>query len=103
MSHFKINKKDVFFILKEQLNYGSLASLDRYAGLNEKTFDMLITEALKFAKGVVDPLQEIGEEYGVKFEGGKVNCPPEFKNKELRMNERSDIRPMSLFSCDPAL
>ena len=79
MSHFKINQKDVFFILKEQLNYGTLGSLDRYEGLNEKTFDMLITEALKFARGVVDPLQEIGEQYGVKFEDGKVTCPPEFK------------------------
>ena len=79
MSHFKINQKDVFFILKEQLNYGTLGSLDRYEGLNEKTFDMLITEALKFARGVVDPLQEIGEEFGVKFENGKVTCPPEFR------------------------
>jgi alkylation response protein AidB-like acyl-CoA dehydrogenase len=79
MSHFKINQKDIFFILKEQLNYGLLGSLDRYKGLNEKTFDMLITEALKFARGVVDPLQEIGEEFGVKFEDGKVTCPPEFR------------------------
>lgn len=79
MTHFKINQKDIFFILKEQLNYGSLSALDRYKGLNEKTFDMLITEALKFARGVVDPLQEIGEQFGVKFEDRKVTCPPEFK------------------------
>ena len=79
MSHFKINQKDIFFILKEQLNYGSLSSLQRYRGLNEKTFDMLIAEALNFARGVVDPLQEIGEEFGVKFENGHVNCPPEFR------------------------
>jgi len=79
MSHFKINQKDVFFILKDQLNYGTLGLLDRYQGLNEKTFDMLIKEALKFARGVVDPLQEIGEQFGVQFENGKVRCPPEFK------------------------
>ena len=79
MPHFKINQKDIFFILKEQLNYGSLSVLDRYKGLNEKAFDMLITEALKFARGVVDPLQEIGEQFGVKFEDGKVTCPAEFK------------------------
>jgi len=79
MSHFKINQKDIFFILKDQLNYGTLCSLDRYQGLNEKTFDMLIKEALKFATGVLDPLQEIGEQFGVKFENGNVRCPPEFK------------------------
>ncbi|MDJ0818199.1 MAG: acyl-CoA dehydrogenase [Desulfobacterales bacterium] len=79
MSHFKINRQDVFFILKEQLNYGSLANLDRYRGLTEKAFDLLISEALKFAREVVDPLQEVGEQFGVKFEDGKVTSPPEFK------------------------
>ena len=44
MAHFKVNPKDIFFILKEQLDYESLCSLDRYKGLNEKTFDMLVTE-----------------------------------------------------------
>ena len=80
MPHFKINQKDIFFILKEQLNYGALCSLNRYKDLNEKAFDMLVTEAISFAKGVVDPLQEIGEQHGVKFENGKVICPPEFRD-----------------------
>jgi len=79
MSHFKVNQKDIFFILKNQLNYGSLCTLDRYRDLNEKTLDMLVSEAIQFAKGVLDPLQEIGEEHGVRFEDGKVLCPPEFK------------------------
>jgi len=68
MGHFKVNQKEIFFILKEQLNYGRLSTFDRYKELNEKAFDMLISEALKFARGVVDPLQEIGEQFGVQFE-----------------------------------
>ena len=87
MPHFKVNPKDIFFILKEQLDYGSLCSLARYKGLNEKTFDMLVTEAINFARGVVDPLQEIGEQFGVKFENGKVACPPEFKEAFKRYGE----------------
>ena len=79
MPHFKVNQKDIFFILKDQLNYGSLCTLDRYRDLNEKTLDMLVSEAIQFAKGVLDPLQEIGEEHGVRFEDGKVLCPSEFK------------------------
>jgi hypothetical protein len=79
MGHFKVNQKDLFFILKDQLRYGSLCSLERYKGLNEKTLDLLVTEAVSFAKGVLDPLQEIGEAHGVKFENGKVSCPPEFR------------------------
>ena len=79
MPHFKVNPKDLFYILKDQLNYGSLCSLDRYKDLNEKTLDMLVSEAIQFARGVVDPLQEIGEVHGVRFEDGKVSCPSEFK------------------------
>lgn len=80
MGHFKISQKDIQFILKEQLQYGSLCELERYQELNEKTLDMLVTEALSFAKGVLDPLQEIGEKWGVKLEDGKVICPSEFRD-----------------------
>ncbi|MBW2428367.1 MAG: acyl-CoA dehydrogenase [Deltaproteobacteria bacterium] len=79
MPHFKVNQKDIFFILKEQLNYASLCSLERYKDLNEKTLDMLVSEAITFARGVLDPLQEIGEDWGVRFENGKVTCAPEFR------------------------
>ncbi len=79
MGHFKINEKDIFFILKDQLNYGSLCRQDRYKELDEETLDMLVSEAIKFAKGVVEPLQEIGEQWGIQFENGQVRCAPEFK------------------------
>jgi hypothetical protein len=79
MEHFKVNEKDVFFILKNQLNYGSLCELDRYRELDEDTLDMLVTEAVKFAMAEIDPLQEIGEQWGVLFEEGQVHCAPEFR------------------------
>jgi 3-(methylthio)propanoyl-CoA dehydrogenase len=79
MGSFKVNQKDLFFILKDQLNYGSLCELPRYRDLNEKTLDLLVTEAIRFAKGVVDPLNEIGETQPVRFENGQVVCPPGFR------------------------
>ncbi|MBI9074043.1 MAG: acyl-CoA dehydrogenase [Desulfatibacillum sp.] len=79
MSDLKINQKDLFYILKEQLGYGALCEFDRYKSLNEDTLDMLVNEALRFAKGVVAPLNAIGEEQGVHLENGKVTCPKEFK------------------------
>ena len=79
MAHFKVNQKDIFFILRDQLNYGSLCSLKRYKGLNEKALDMLVTEAVNFAKGMVDPLQEIGESQGAVHENGQVTLPSEFR------------------------
>ena len=84
MGHFKVNQKDLFFILKDQLNYGSLCELPRYRDLNEKTLDLLITEAVNFAKGVVDPLNAVGEMQPVRFEDGRVVCPPGFREAFLQ-------------------
>lgn len=79
MSHFKINEKDIFFILKEQLNYGELCKLEKYSEFDEETLDMTVTQAIKFARSEIDPLQEIGEKWGAKYENGQVHSPPEFK------------------------
>ena len=79
MSHFKVNEKDLFFILKNQLNYGSLCRLDRYRELDEETLDLLVNEAVKFARTEIAPLQEIGEKWGVVLENGEVRCAPEFQ------------------------
>ncbi len=79
MSHFKVNENDLLFILKNQLNYGSLCKLERYRELDEETLDLLVKEALKFARTEIAPLQEIGEKWGVVLENGAVRCAPEFQ------------------------
>lgn len=79
MSHYKINLKDIFFILKEQLNYGNLCNFERYREIDEATLDMLVNEAAKFALSEIAPLQEIGEKWGAVYENGQVRCAPEFK------------------------
>lgn len=79
MGNLKINQKDLFFILKEQLDYGRLCELARYTDLNEKALDLLVTEALNFANGVVEPLNAIGEASPPRLENGKVVCAPEFR------------------------
>ncbi len=79
MSHFKANEDDLFFILKNQLHYGDLCKLERYRELDEETLDLLIKEALKFARTEIAPLQEIGEKWGVVLEDGQVRCAPEFR------------------------
>jgi len=80
MTNFKVNLKDILFILNDQLNYGSLCALPRYKGLKAKTLDMVVNEAARFAKTVVDPLQAIGESKGVTFKDDQVSCPDEFKD-----------------------
>jgi hypothetical protein len=87
MSHFKVNEADLFFILKNQLNYGDLCKLERYRELDEETLDLLVREALKFARTEIAPLQEIGEKWGVVLEDGQVRCAPEFRAAFRRYGE----------------
>ncbi len=91
MSHFRVNEKDLFFILKSQLNYGSLCRLDRYRELDEDTLDLLVKEALKYARTEIAPLQEIGENWGVVFDQGAVRCAPEFKQAFRQYGENGWI------------
>lgn len=79
MGQYKVNSKDIFFILNEQLDYSSLCSLERYKDLDKTTMDMLVSEAIAFAKGVVDPLNETGEEHGVLYENNEVKCHRSFQ------------------------
>ena len=79
MSHFKVNERDIYFILKEQLNYGNLCHLARYRDLDVETLDMLVSEAVKFAGGVLGPLQEVGDREGVVLSEGTVRCAPGFR------------------------
>lgn len=79
MSHFRVNERDIYFILKEQLGYDSLCKLDRYRDLDVETLDMVVSEAVKFAKGVVAPLQEAGDRHGVIYAEGRVRCAPGFR------------------------
>jgi hypothetical protein len=73
----------MLFIFKEQLGYGDLCDLPRYADLNEKALDLMVYEAVAFAKGVVTPLNEAGEFHGLKFKNGVVvpHLPPRFERR----------------------
>ncbi|MCF8104570.1 MAG: acyl-CoA dehydrogenase [Desulfohalobiaceae bacterium] len=88
MDSFKVDQRDLFFILKDQLNYKKLCGLERYKDLNEKTLGLLISEAVNFARGVVAPLNEIGEEQPPRFENGRVVCPAAFREAFQQYGEQ---------------
>ncbi len=95
MSHFKVNERDIYFILKEQLNYGDLCKVDRYRDLDEDTLDMVVAEAVKFAGRVLGPLQESGDKHGVTFADGTVRSAPGFKEAFGLCGENGWIAPTS--------
>ena len=67
MAHFKINEKDIFFILKDQLNYGELCKLEKYSEFDEEMLDMTVTQAIKFARTAITTLSRDRREMGRSF------------------------------------
>ena len=93
MTHFKVNERDIYFILKDQLNYGNLCKLANYRELDVETLDMVVAEAAKFASGIVGPLQEAGDKHGVVLAQSNVSCAPGYRDAFRLYGENGWIAP----------
>jgi len=69
------DRRDIDFVLYEQLDTESLAKEKVYAGLDRKAFDMIITEARNFAIKELLPTYVDSDRIGVTFKDGKVSVP----------------------------
>ena len=72
------DKRDIDFVLHEQLNVARLAEYDRFADFNRKIVDLVIKEARNLAIKEILPTQSVGDEEGAVFDNGKVTVPKEF-------------------------
>jgi hypothetical protein len=79
MAQVIADRRDVDFVLHEQLEVGQLARHERFAEFNAKTVDLIISEARNLAVKEILPTQKEGDEQGVRFEKGAVTTPETFK------------------------
>ncbi len=73
------DRRDVDFVLHEQLEVEQLSAHDKFAEFNKKTIDLIVGEARNLAVKEILPSQAIGDAKGVKLENGTVTTPDEFK------------------------
>ena len=78
MANLISDRRDIDFVLYEQLNVLALTKLSKYKGYNRKTFDLILTEARNFALKELLPTWVDGDRVGVTFENGQVKVPPSF-------------------------
>lgn len=78
MAQLIADRRDIDFVLYEQLNTEALAKEDAFAGLNRKTFDLIISEARNFAVKEILPTREDGDRIGVTFDNGAVKVPESY-------------------------
>jgi hypothetical protein len=79
MAQVIAGRRDVDFVLHEQLNVGSLSEHETYAEFNKKTIDLIVSEARNLAIKEILPTFKEGDEQGCRFENGQVFVPESFK------------------------
>jgi alkylation response protein AidB-like acyl-CoA dehydrogenase len=72
------DRRDIDFVLYEQLKSEKLAKEKAFEGLDRKTFDLIISEARNFAIKEILPTYEDGDRIGVTFEKGQVKVPESY-------------------------
>ncbi len=75
---YRANKRDLDFVINEQLNAEQLCELDKFKDFSREDFDMIISEAVKFAQEVLGPLNQDADREGAHYENGSVKAPPAF-------------------------
>ena len=78
MTQLIADRKDVDFVLHEQLKVADLSKHEKYAEFNKKTIDLIISEARNLALKELLPIQSDGDREGARFESGNVTVPQSF-------------------------
>ncbi|MGK7311864.1 MAG: acyl-CoA dehydrogenase [Candidatus Longimicrobiales bacterium M2_2A_002] len=78
MAQILADRRDVDFVLHEQLEVAELAEHERFAEFNRKVVDLIISEARTLAVKEILPTQADGDRIGVTFDGGTVTVPESF-------------------------
>lgn len=76
---FRVDRRDMDFILKEVLDINKILSLEPFKDFSEDDIDMTLTEAIRFAVEKVAPLNKTCDRVGAKYENGIVTTPPGLK------------------------
>lgn len=69
------DRRDVDFVLYEQMDAEKLTKTEKYGDLNKKALDMVINEARNFAVKEILPTYAEGDRNGASYENGEVIAP----------------------------
>ena len=72
------DRKDVDFVLFEQLGLETILENEKFSNLNRKTIELIIKEARSLAVKEILPTNAPGDRKGCHFENGVVKVPEEF-------------------------
>lgn len=79
MAEYKIDLRDMRFVLFEQNDTAALSATPRFQDWTRESYDIVLQEAERLAVNVLAPLNPIGDRQGVVFQDGNVRLPAGFK------------------------
>ncbi len=80
MANNLVNKRDVDFVLYEQIGIMDLTRRELYSIYSKDEFDMVIEQAIKFAENELEPCNVDGDRIGARWKDGEVTLPASFYN-----------------------
>jgi alkylation response protein AidB-like acyl-CoA dehydrogenase len=78
MAQYIADRRDVDFVLHEQMQVEELGETELFADFNKKTVDMIVSEARNLAIKEILITRELGDKEGCQFDNGKVAVPESF-------------------------
>ncbi|MBU0463881.1 MAG: acyl-CoA dehydrogenase [Proteobacteria bacterium] len=78
MVHQLADRRDVDFVVFEQIESEKILKNEKFNGLNRKALELVITEARKLSIKEILPTNVLGDREGVRFENGEVKVPDSF-------------------------
>jgi acyl-CoA dehydrogenase len=79
MSTYTAPLQDMQFVIKDLVGLADITAMPDCAEVTDDLVDAVLDEAGKFASGVLDPLNRVGDKDGAKLADSKVTSSPGFK------------------------
>ena len=87
MAQVIADRRDIDFVLHEQLNVEELSRHERFAEFNRKAVDLIVSEARNLAVKEILPTRVDGDRLGCRFDNGRVTVPDSFHKAWKTFNE----------------
>ena len=78
MTEFRIDRRDIDFVLFEQLGLMKLTEFERYQGMTREDFDLVLSEARRFITEELAPTFSDADKQGCRLVDGQVIVPESY-------------------------
>ena len=78
MAQYIADRRDIDFVLHEQMQVGDLSRTELFADFTNKAVDMIVSEARNLAIKEILPTRAFGDREGCRFDNGNVIVPESF-------------------------